>query len=319
MAASPILDLSYRNYDGPIEPPVARWWAIAKMTIRLGMKKRGFWVWSVLSAYWYLILMAIFFFVDSFLPPEGTQQFFARVVWKDQFLTAFSFAQLVYFILALLIGVGTIANDNRANALLVYLSKPCTKFDYVLGKWLGIFMTLSAVALVPAILFYLYGVLSFRSYGFFSQDPWMFFRVIGMCLISGTFHASVALGISSLFNQGRMAGATYAGIYFLGLFFTKAMEFISLNTKLQGEAPSPVVHALYYLSPDGLQIAMAKFVLGTNGSNLFQQNNRPGRPQLTPIEAPNMPLFTLLFLGICLAGVLVAWRRVRAVEVVGGS
>src|SRR4051794_26367275 len=101
VASSPILDLSYRNYDGPLEAPIHRWWAIAKMTMRLGVKKRGFWVWAVLSGYWYLILMAVFYFMDVLSPtPEAAAQFFARIIWKDQFLNAFSIGQLIYFILA---------------------------------------------------------------------------------------------------------------------------------------------------------------------------------------------------------------------------
>ncbi len=319
MATSPILDLSYRNYDGPLEAPIHRWWAIAKMTMRLGMKKRGFWVWAVLSGYWYLILMAVYYFVDVLATnPDTTKQFFARIVWKDQFLNAFSIGQLVYFILALLIGVGTIANDNRANALLIYLSKPCTKMDYIIGKWFGIFLPLAAVTAGPMILFYLYGILSFRNYGFFSQDPFMIFRLVGMCLIPGVFHASVALGISSFFNQGRMAGAAYSGLYFLGLFFTKAMQIVHTVTHMNGHPSPPAVETLYYLAPDGLQIAMAKIVLGSDGSPLFPGLNAGPRNRMpNPIHAPNAVAFTLLFFGICALSVLIAWRRVRAVEIVG--
>lgn len=314
--SSPILDLSYRHYDGPLEAPIHRWWAIAKMSMRLGTKKKGFWIWSALSGYWYLILMAVYYFIDAFSPsPEASRQFFARIVWKDQFLNAFSIGQLVYFILALLLGVGAIANDNRANALLIYLSKPCTKADYIIGKWFGIFIPIVIVTAVPTFLFFIYGCLSFRTYGFLTQDPWLFFQLIGMCLITGFFHASVSLGISSMFNQGRMAGAAYAGVYFLGLFFTKAMQIIHIASN--GRAPK-IVDSLFYLSPDGLQIAMAKLVLGTDGSPIFpmQGNGRPGRIP-SPIHAPSGMVFTLLFFAICAMSLLVAWRRVKAVEVVG--
>jgi len=318
MASSPILDLSYRNYDGPLEAPAARWWAIAKMTMRLGVKKRGFWLWAVLSGYWYLVLMAVFYFTEVFLPtPQQAEQFFARIVWKDQFLNAFSIGQLVYFIIALLIGIGTIANDNRANALLIYLSKPCTKLDYIIGKWLGIFVPLTLVVAGPTLLFYLYGVLSYRHYGFLSQDPWLIVRLLFMCTIPGIFHASLALGISSFFNQGRMAGATYSGVYFLGLFFTKAMQVIHTVSAINGAASPKIVETLYYFAPDGLQIAMAKIILGTDGSPLFPGLGGPRGRLPNPIHAPNAALFALLFFGICAMFVLIAWRRVRAVEVVG--
>ena len=39
-SSSPIADLSYRHYDGPLNAPVARWWSIAKMTIQVAIKKK---------------------------------------------------------------------------------------------------------------------------------------------------------------------------------------------------------------------------------------------------------------------------------------
>jgi len=44
--------------------------------------------------------------------------------------------------IALVVGAGAIAADNRSNALMVYLSKPITKGDYLLGKWMGIFLAI---------------------------------------------------------------------------------------------------------------------------------------------------------------------------------
>src|SRR4051794_33523324 len=137
MSSTPIADLSYRNYDGPIEPPSRRWWAIAKMSIELTLKKKGFWIWSVLSAWWYVALLFVFYFADrmtgqfqgglggdtaNMSPEQLTNAMMSTVQWANPFVHAFSYAQLFFFVLALLTAVGTIANDNRANALLVYLS-----------------------------------------------------------------------------------------------------------------------------------------------------------------------------------------------------
>ncbi|MBI3721471.1 MAG: ABC transporter permease subunit, partial [Fimbriimonas ginsengisoli] len=177
--ASPIADLSYRSYDGPLLPPTMRWWVVAKSVMRLAIRKKGFWVWANLSYYWFIILAAVFYFVDVLAPtlPGGANPFFSRIVWKDQFLDAFSIAQMFLFIIALLIGAGAIANDNRSNALLVYLSKPCSKLDYLFGKWMAIFLILVAITGVPTLLFFVYGLLSYRHYGFISQDPALFWRL----------------------------------------------------------------------------------------------------------------------------------------------
>jgi ABC-2 type transport system permease protein len=326
MASSPILDLTYRNYDGPLEPPVNRWWAIAKMSIRLSTKKKGFWIWASCTCAWYLILLAIFYFVDQSSQAStamGQQiPFFKNIVWKDQFLNAFSVSQLYYFILALLLGAGTIANDNRANALLVYLSKPCSKLDYVIGKWLGIFVPMTLVCAVPTLVFYVYCLLSYRSYGFLTQDGWLIVRLLGMILIPGFFHASASLGISSLFNQGRLAGATYAAFYFFGWFFTKMMEVIFVQTNVNsmsgnGNGASPLVKGLYYCSVDGLQVGLAKIFLHTDGGALIPFQGAGGIQQLRVVPQPSALLFLPAYFGICALFVLLAWSRIRAVEVVG--
>lgn len=320
---SPIADLSYRNYDGPLLPPANRWWAIGLMSIRLAIKKRGFWVWSLLSAYFYIILLAVLYFIDEFTPlPAGQQNpVLKQIVWKDQFLNAFSVSQMLLCIVALLIGVGTIANDNRANALLVYLSKPCTKADYVIGKWIGIFLPLYVASLAPALLFYAYGVMSYRSYGFFSESPWLLPELFAMCAIPGVVHASLCLGVSSMFNQGRLAGATYAGLYFMSLFFTEAMKGISIAAQFKGHEVPALVQKLFYCSIDGMQIGLAKVFLGTDGSNLFPgvQNGPGGRPRFQPHQVPEpSPGFIIpVVLFACGISLLIAWRRVRAVEVVG--
>lgn len=317
--SSPIADLSYRNYDGPLLPPANRWWAIARMSIQLTLKKRGFWVWSACVSLPYLFQMIVFYVMDAF---GGASQamgqknpLLTQMVWKDRFLDGFSYGQLFYFIVALMIGAGTIANDNRANALLVYLSKPCTKLDYLMGKWLGMFIIFTAITVVPCVLFYGYCFMGYRDYGFFTEDPMLFFKMLAMCLIPGAVHASLSLGISSMFNQGRLAGAAYAGMYFIPLFITKVMQG-TISMHHNQDVPT-IVYRLFYASVDGLQIGLAKIILGTDGSALFVQKNGPGGILPSPPPAP--PLWYALALVVlpCVLALFIAWRRVRAVEVVG--
>lgn len=321
--SSPIADLTYRNYDGPLAPPLYRWWAIAQMSMRMSMKKKGFWICMALVAIPYLFQMAAFYIMDTFGQNMATMgqknPLLQNMVWKDRVLDGFSYGQLFYFIVALLIGAGTIANDNRANALLVYLSKPCSRLDYIVGKWLGMFLLFTGITILPAMLFYGYCFMGYRDYGFYTEDPMLIFKTLAMCLIPGAVHASLALGISSLFNQGRLAGAAYAGLYFIPLFITKAMQFIITGRGQEG-APS-MVYRLFYCSVDGIQIGLAKLVLGTDGSSLFgaRGGGRGGAAPMLPPPPPAPPaLFITLMVAIpCVAALLIAWSRIKAVEVVG--
>ena len=333
-SSSPIADLSYRQYDGPLESGSARWWCIAKMTMTMATKKRGFWGWSICSAWWYIILLAVFWFMDNISTSlggasgPGSNPFLKQIVWKDQFVHAFSYSQLFLMIVALLVGVSSIANDNRSNALLVYLSKPCSRFDYVFGKWLGIFLLITGVSLVPMMIFYAYGYMSFQDYGFWTQSPWLFLRLIFVSVASGAIHASLSIGVSSLFNQGRLATATYAGMYFMLYIFTQIINGINLGAVFGGKKAPDFVHNLFYFSIDGMQIGLAKLIIGTNGSPLFpgMNNGMGGRRRANAeisintddiiIHAPSLAVMLPLLVFVVATGFLVAWSRVKAVEVV---
>ncbi len=317
--ASPIADLTYRNYDGPLEPPINRWWAIAKLSMKLSMKKKGFWVWASFSTFWYAILLIIFYVNETLVTSAGPvgqkASIFNTISWKDQFLNAFNESQLFLFILALLMGAGTIANDNRAKALLVYLSKPCTKLDYVIGKWLGIFVPMTLVTAAPTVIFYFYCLMSYRSYGFWSQDPWLILKLCGMILLPGICYSSISLAISSMFQQGRLAGGVFAGLYFITYFITAAMNgaYVSI-TMNNNEAPS-IVKNLFYCSVDGIQNAMAKILLHTNGSTQIPIPGQGGQAKFQ-VPEPSTLVFVPAFFLICGLSVLIAWSQIRAVEVV---
>ncbi|RYG88802.1 hypothetical protein EON77_00150 [bacterium] len=329
---APIADLTYRNYDGPLNPPAARWWAIARLSIRLALKKRSFWWWSLLSAIYYIILMVFFYIADSFatnLTADGKNPLIANIVWRDQFVHGFSIGQISLLVIALIVATGAIANDNRANALLVYLSKPCTKLDYIVGKWVGIFIPISLVGFVPMALFWAYGALSFREYGFLTEDPLMLPKLALVAMCGGALHASLGLAVSSMFNQARVAGATYAGIYFISNFVTKAMQFGHAYYASEGMRVPTWIDRAFYASIDGVNIAMAKLILGTSGSAVFGgalattaragQNRPPSNVANTPrgiIPSPPLEMFLPIFLILVVGGLLLAYRRVRAVEVV---
>lgn len=315
--ATPIADLSYRSYDGPLAPPTFRWWAIAKMVMRLNVKKKMFWTWAFFSTLWYGVLASVFYFADVFAQSsgrdaqQGLQQFFSRIIWKDQFLDAFNRSQLFMFLITLTIGAGIVATDNRANALLVYLSKPCSKLDYVVGKWVGMFLMMLGVTAVPTLLFYGYCLLSYRDYGFLSQDPWLIVRLLVIIPLPAALYSSLILGISSLFDQARLAGAAFAGLFFISYFLTLIVGVIRWEQRRMGG--SVLLDNLYYMSVDGILQGLFKIVLDTSGSLPFGMRGRG--PSMPP--PPSAPLFITLYVVICLAFVYLAWRKVRAVEVVG--
>src|SRR6185436_84121 len=56
------------------------------------------------------------------------------------------------FFMTIWAGSGLIANDRRANALQIYLSKPLLRTEYIVGKWSVLLAFLLTVTLVPGLL-----------------------------------------------------------------------------------------------------------------------------------------------------------------------
>lgn len=127
---------------------------------------------------------------------------------------------LLLFIIALTVGSGAISADNKANALLVYLSKPLTKADYLLGKWMGIFFTLFLETFVPSLVLYLYCLTSYLDKGFLKNDPMLFFKMIAAACVPAAMHASLLVGASAWSKAPRIASVFYASLYFGSLVVT---------------------------------------------------------------------------------------------------
>lgn len=309
---TPIADTSYRNYDGPLQRGGPRWWIIARMMVRNAFSRRPFWVLGFMCVLPYLKTGFGMYLLDQMQRlPTGVGQFLQKPTYAGYFYDAFGGfggAEFWLYLLALLVGAGSIAGDNRANALQIYLSKPITRGDYLLGKWLGIFVPVAAASALPAVILYVYGLISFHENGFFSQERDLPLRVLACTLAPAVLHSSLLTGISAWMKRPVMAGGIYAAIYsgstvvaqILGVLFMRRDEDLA--------------RTLGALSPPGALVGLAKHLYGHEDTifGFFIPNRQadPGRPDLWPLLA--------LLLLCCFGGVVLARMRVRAVEVIQG-
>jgi ABC-2 type transport system permease protein len=341
----PIADLSYRNYDGPLQNRAIRWWIVAVVGIRLALKKKGFWIVSAISLLPFVI-MAVQLYLQSSSLGRGLANPMANNAvgqkYASQFFQAGSSQALWLFIISLMVGAGSIAADNQANALLVYLSKPITKGDYLLGKWMGIFVVVFAVAFVPALVMYLYCLLSYSAEGFLREEPWLLVRIILAAAVPAAVHASMLVGFSAWSKTPRMAGAIYAGFYFVSL----AVSFMVWGIAYRGRMDEGVLvrHLSVPQMINGIQqniyhvdVKMPGFrkTIREQRRAERQARNRtsqePGNPEapspptvereFTPaMEIPVPAMLPLLLLagGTCGVAVAAARARIKAVEVISG-
>ena len=127
---APIADVTYRTYDGPLKLRAARWWIIAVARIRYLRTRWWFWLLVVFSLMPY-VLSGLMLYIQSQMQ-NGPRAMLNNPFMDStpgqkyamQFYLSMAMQAFWVFIIGLAAGAGSIASDNRANALLVYLSKP---------------------------------------------------------------------------------------------------------------------------------------------------------------------------------------------------
>ena len=135
-------------------------------------------------------------------------------------------------------GAGLIAEDRRLGAHLLYFSRPLTRLDYFLGKFLGAAVFGAFGLLLP--------VISICSVASFSSPEWSFvkeqwdviLKAIGFCLGWIAAATTFVLAISSLVERKTLALAAVVG--FNALTFAAAMSLTEVTRDDRFIAISPL-------------------------------------------------------------------------------
>jgi ABC-2 type transport system permease protein len=238
----PIYDRSYRRHEA--REPLRRFRAlpVCREALRLILAKRAFLGLLALSWIPFLVRVVQIYVVTRFADAQ-------RIAPVDGRLFGDFLNQQLLFTLFLTTfgGAGLIANDLRTGAILVYLSRPLTKADYVLGK-LGVLLALNlSVTLVPAVLLYVVGI-SLAPEMLLTRDlAWILPAILLDGLVMSLVMSLVGLTISSLTKSARVAGLGFVSVVILLdevlrilriLWDAKAVRLISpwSDLRLFGEA-----------------------------------------------------------------------------------
>lgn len=312
---SPIADLTYRHYDGPLHSRTFRFWIVALAGTRQVIRKWWFWL-LVLASFLPYVIIGFFFFLESRLGDEIQRTFLnaaPNAKYSTAFFQAFDWQMFWLMVIGLSVGAASIAADNKTNALQVYLAKPLTKTDYLLGKWMGVFSVVMAAALLPSLLLFAYCLLSFWSDGFVRQEPWLLLKIIAASAVTASGFASLFVGVSAWSRSPMMAGAFSAGLY-----FASGIVATILWAALYGRpSASPDIETAVLV-----QHASIGGVIKSMVWNIYHVTVRmptPGRMFLpTQVPPPNLSIMLMAYLAIVLGGLAAARVRIRAVEVIKG-
>jgi ABC-2 type transport system permease protein len=278
---SPIHDQSYRHYAGGKAMPGRSWMVIAWAGIKTFIKKRAF-LGLLIFALVPFIVRAVQMWTSANYPqlamlapgPETFRQFLEQ---QDFFV----------FVITVYVGAGLIANDRRANALQIYLSKPLMRSEYILGKLAILFTFLCLVTLVPALLLLFLKVAFDGNFTFLKNNLFLIPAITVGALLQITLASFTMLALSSLSKSARYVGILYVGI----TFFTAA------------------IYGALYLITGSSRVSWIS--IGANVSQVVDVVFR-----LKPRYATPWEVSLLVIIGLIVVSISILERRVRGVEIV---
>jgi ABC-type transport system involved in multi-copper enzyme maturation permease subunit len=283
----PLHDVSYRRFGGERTPRLSRSAALARSGLELLIRRRRFWL--LLALGWApAVVRGAQIYIAGQIPQAGdwAARWFevSPELWKN-FLTQqiFPLGSLV----ALYAGAGAIATDFARGALVIYLAKPISRTDYLLGKALPILGALLAITLVPALALLAFQLGLSEDLRLLREAPWLPLSILGYSFLAASHLTLTVLAVSSLTRSARLAAAGFATVL-LGSHFAWG----ALSQMTTGKAPP-------YFSLVAAARHGADALFG--GESAYAGS----------------PLLSLLSVGLVTAGsALLVHRRLGAAEVV---
>jgi ABC-2 type transport system permease protein len=197
----PIYEQAYRRWEarGPLR--ALRAWPITREALRMILARRAF-LFLLLVAWLQFVGRVIQIFIVTRFPEAD------RILRIDgRLFGEFLNGQMVFLLLLSIFGgAGLIANDLRTGAILVYLSRPLTRRDYVLGK-LGVLLALNLSAtLAPGLLLYVVGGALAPDRLFKWELAWLAPAIVLHSVVLSLAISLLALAVSALSRSARVAG-----------------------------------------------------------------------------------------------------------------
>lgn len=221
-----VYEQTYRRYEGRLTPEWSRFLIIPRYAYRGVFKSKIFSVFFVVC-FLPLLVEAILIYLHHNVSALAIMKINVReiVPIDASFFQTFVNLQGGFaFFVALLVGPPLVARDLRNNALPLYLCRPFSRTEYVMGKMSVLLILLSFVTWIPQLLLF-----AFQSYleGFtwFRENLWIASSIFICSVVWILLLSLLSQAISALVKWRVVASGAILGIFFIPLAFG---EFINV-------------------------------------------------------------------------------------------
>jgi ABC-type transport system involved in multi-copper enzyme maturation permease subunit len=143
-------------------------------------------------------------------------------------------------LIAIFVGIGLVYKELDKRTIYTIVSKPVTRFQFLLGKYLGLVFTIFVEVAAMSLIFCL--IVFFES----GSMDWMLLGAIALTFLELMIVCAVAIFFSS-FTTPILSGMFTLGIYVIGHLTYDLYEF---SSNFKGTAFEIMLKALYYVFPN---------------------------------------------------------------------
>ena len=223
-----VLERSYKQFQGTLTPEWSRFLIIPRHAFRDVFRSKLFTGLFAVSFVWPLVCAILIYLhynadalaiwhisVRNLLPIDGV--FFLEFVMAPQAYVA--------FFLAMLVGPQQVSRDLTNNGLPLYLCRPFTRTEYVVGKMSIIIILVSTITWVPGlILFLLQSYL--EGWSWFVDNIWIASAIFIGSLVLILLLALVSQTISAWVRWRVASRAALLGVFFIPTAFAAIVNEI---------------------------------------------------------------------------------------------
>src|SRR3982751_5773655 len=232
----------YGSYEGESHTPLSRFLVIPRYALRETFKSKLFTTIFILCFIYPLIATIIVYLhhnvnalallqinVRELLPIDAS--FFRTFVEVQG-----SFA----FILTVIVAPPLISRDLANNALPLYLCRPLSRAEYVLGKMAVVAFLLSCITGIPGLLIFFFQA-SLAGVGWLWANLWMVWSIFFGSMVWIILLSLLALAVSSIVKWRVVASGALLGLFFVPsafgeivneLFLTRVGHLINLSATM---------------------------------------------------------------------------------------